>query len=136
MDMSRNDNIANLAETKARLSSALIPQGGWGLHWTSRSPDGRILNPDASPDSSNDSHRRKDGRKRRSVVIQSSTPPPDRSQDAVGGSPVLGHPPATIDPDWRERIEIAKRVRDETRKARGDKPSTFDMRGPPIRIRR
>ena len=69
-------------------------------------------------------------------MIHSSTPPADRSQDAVGDSPVLGRPPATIDPDWRERIEIAKRVRDETRKARGDKPSTFDMRGPPIQIRR
>lgn len=65
--------------------------------------------------------------------IRTSTTLRDRGRDAVGGSPVLGRPPATIDPDWRERIEIAKRVRDETRKARGDKPSTFDMRGPPIR---
>lgn len=69
-------------------------------------------------------------------MIQTSTTPTDRSEDAVGGSPVLGCPPAAIDPDWRERIEIAKRVRDETRKARGDKPSTFDLQGPPIRIRR
>ena len=62
--------------------------------------------------------------------------PADQAECVVGGSSVLGRPSATIDPDWRERIEIAKRVRDETRKARGDKPSTFDMRGPPIRIRR
>ena len=67
-------------------------------------------------------------------MSRTSTTPGDRSRDAVGGSSVLGRPPATIDPDWRERIEIAKRERDETRKARGDKPSTFDMRGPPIRI--
>lgn len=30
---------------------------------------------------------------------------------------------------------MAKRVREETRKARGDKPSTFDLQGLPIRIR-
>ena len=61
--------------------------------------------------------------------------PSDRSRDAVGQSAALGHPPTSIDPDWRERIEFAKRVREETRKARGDKPSTFDLQGLPIRIR-
>lgn len=60
---------------------------------------------------------------------------PDRSRDAAGQSPALGSPPAGMDPDWRERIELAKRVREETRKARGDKPSTFDLQGLPIRTR-
>lgn len=59
----------------------------------------------------------------------------DRSRDAAGQTPALGDPPTSIDPDWRERIELAKRVREETRKARGDKPSTFDLQGPRIRIR-
>ena len=68
-------------------------------------------------------------------MSRTSTTPGGPGRDAVGGSSVLGPPPAGIDPDWRERIEIAKRVRDETRKARGDKPSTFDVRGPPIWIR-
>lgn len=68
-------------------------------------------------------------------MTQPKATPPDRSRDAAAQSSALGHPPASIDPDWRERIEFAKRVREETRKARGDKPSTFDVQGPPIRIR-
>ncbi len=68
-------------------------------------------------------------------MTQPKATPPDRSRDATGQSPALGPPPASIDPDWRERIEFAKRVREETREARGDKPSTFDMQGRPIRIR-
>lgn len=58
------------------------------------------------------------------------------SRDTVGQSPALGDAPMSIDPDWREKIEFAKLVREETRKARGDRPSTFDMQGRPIRIRR
>lgn len=68
-------------------------------------------------------------------MTQPRATPPDRSRDGAGQFPALGHPPTSIDPDWRERIELAKRVREETRKARGDKPSTFDLQGPPIRIR-
>lgn len=68
-------------------------------------------------------------------MTQPKATPPDRSRDAVVQSPALGPPPASIDPDWQERIELAKRVREETRKARGDKPSTFDLQGLPIRIR-
>jgi len=41
-------------------------------------------------------------------------------------------PPSGIDPDWRERIEIAKQAREQARKARGDRPATFDRRGLPI----
>ena len=59
----------------------------------------------------------------------------DRSREAAGHSPALPHPPANVDPDWRERIEFAKQVREETRKAWGDSPPTFDIRGLPIRIR-
>lgn len=55
--------------------------------------------------------------------------------DSATPSPALSPPPPSIDPDWRERIEIAKQVREETRKARANKPSTFDLRGPPIRFR-
>ena len=43
-------------------------------------------------------------------------------------------PPPGIDPDWREKIETAKRVREETQQARRGKPATFDMEGPPIRV--
>ena len=48
-------------------------------------------------------------------------------------APALPQPPGT-DPDWREKIETAKRVREETRQARRGKPATFDMEGPPIRV--
>lgn len=41
-------------------------------------------------------------------------------------------PPSGYDPDWRERIEIAKQAREQARKARGDRPATFDKRGLPI----
>ena len=41
-------------------------------------------------------------------------------------------PPSGFDPDWRERIEIAKQAREQARKARGDRPATFDTRGRPI----
>ena len=41
-------------------------------------------------------------------------------------------PPSGIDPDWRERIEIAKQAREQARKARSDRPATFDRRGLPI----
>lgn len=54
--------------------------------------------------------------------------------DSATPSTALSAPPPSIDPDWRERIEIAKQVREETRKARANKPSTFDLRGPPIKF--
>ena len=46
-------------------------------------------------------------------------------------SPALS-PPSGYDPDWRERIEIAKQAREHARKARGDRPATFDKRSRPI----
>ena len=73
--------------------------------------------------------------KQEPVVTKPKAIPSNRSRDAAGQSPALGHPPTSIDPDWRERIEFAKQVREETRKARGDKPSTFDLQGLPIRVR-
>lgn len=59
-----------------------------------------------------------------------------RQRDSAKSSPVLSPPLPGIDPDWRERIEIAKRFRDETRKARGNKSSTLDMQGPAMRFSR
>ena len=35
-------------------------------------------------------------------------------------------PPSGYDLDWRERIEIARQARDQARKARGDRPVTFE----------
>ena len=55
------------------------------------------------------------------------------TQHVEGSAPALPPPPG-IDPDWREKIETAKRVREETRLARRGKPATFDMEGPPIRV--
>lgn len=57
-----------------------------------------------------------------------------RSQQPESGSPppACFPPPPSIDRDWRERIAIAKQVREETLKARGNKPSTFDVSGPSI----
>lgn len=41
-------------------------------------------------------------------------------------------PHSGFDPDWRERIRIAKQAGEQARKARGDKPVTFDTRRLPI----
>lgn len=41
-------------------------------------------------------------------------------------------PPSGYDPDWRERIEIARQARDQARKARGDQPVTFEKSRLPI----
>ena len=55
------------------------------------------------------------------------------TRQARSSSPALP-PPLGIDPDWREKIGTAKRIREETRQARRGKPATFDMEGPPIRV--
>ncbi len=55
------------------------------------------------------------------------------TRNAGSSSPALPPPPG-IDPDWREKIETAKRVREEMRQAWRGKPATFDMKGPPIRV--
>ncbi len=36
------------------------------------------------------------------------------------------------DPDWREKVENAKRFYKEARRMRGNRRSTFDMQGQPI----
>ncbi len=59
-----------------------------------------------------------------------SRTPTGRSSDAPKKSPSLGEspavrPPAGYDHDWRERIETARRARDQARKARGDRPVVF-----------
>ena len=41
-------------------------------------------------------------------------------------------PPSGYDPNWRERIEIARQARDQARKARGDQPVTFEKSRLPI----
>ena len=56
--------------------------------------------------------------------------------DSKGSLSPLSPPPPNTDLDWRERIEIAKRIREETKKARSSRPSTFNVGGPPIRFRR
>ena len=43
---------------------------------------------------------------------------------SAGESPPV-RPPTGYDPDWRERIETARRARDQARKARGDGPVVF-----------
>ena len=62
------------------------------------------------------------------------TKPRHRNETAFTSSdqPPAVSPPSGIDPDWRERIEIAKQAREQARKARGDRPATFDRRGLPI----
>ena len=44
--------------------------------------------------------------------------------------PALAAPISGCDPDWRERIELAKRAREEGKKAREGKPITFRMSYP------
>ena len=44
--------------------------------------------------------------------------------------PALAVPVSGCDPDWRERIELAKRAREDGQKARKGKPVTFRMSRP------
>ena len=60
-----------------------------------------------------------------------SRPKKESASASSDHSPALA-PPSGFDPDWRERIEIAKQARVQARKARGDRPATFDKRGLPI----
>lgn len=45
-------------------------------------------------------------------------------------APALAAPVSGCDPDWRERIELAKRAREDGKKARKGKPVTFRMHRP------
>ena len=55
-----------------------------------------------------------------------------RRRDGAGDSvePALVVSVADIDPDWRERIELAKRAYEEGKKQRKGKPITFRMSRP------
>lgn len=51
---------------------------------------------------------------------------PQRNREAKAGtaddSRPVSAPSQRYDPDWRERIEIAKQARDQARKARANRP--------------
>ena len=56
-----------------------------------------------------------------------------RGNDDTGNAsvePALTAPVSGCDPDWRERIELAKRAREDGLKARKGKPVTFRMYRP------
>ena len=60
-------------------------------------------------------------------------PPVDPRRKNEGNEtaePVLAMPASGIDPDWRERIELAKRVYEESKKLREGKPITFPIYRP------
>ena len=60
-------------------------------------------------------------------------PRPDAGAKSPGSGDSPAVPaPAGYDPDWRERIETARRARDQAREARGDGPVVF--RHPPLRL--
>ena len=50
--------------------------------------------------------------------------------DGEGAKPALVAPTLGIDPDWRERIEIAKRAYQDAKKLREGKPITFRSHRP------
>ena len=54
---------------------------------------------------------------------------PDNTTTA-DDKPALAEPTAGFPPDWRERIEIAKRAREDGKKARKGKPMTFRLSRP------
>lgn len=60
-------------------------------------------------------------------------PPVDprrNSKDTEKAEPVLTMPASGIDPDWRERIELAKRAYEDGKKLREGKPITFPIYRP------
>lgn len=54
-----------------------------------------------------------------------SGPRGDTAKSRSSGESPAVRPPAGYDTDWRERIETARRARDQARKARGDGPVVF-----------
>lgn len=58
------------------------------------------------------------------------TPPDDGGGGKENMESVLTVPPTGIDPDWRERIDLAKRAYQDGKKLREGKPITFRMSGP------
>lgn len=60
-----------------------------------------------------------------------SRPENETGSSTVEQTPAVS-PPSGYDPNWRERIEIARQARDQARKARGDQPVTFEKSRLPI----
>lgn len=61
------------------------------------------------------------------------SPPVEPRRNSEGtekAEPVLAMPASGIDPDWRERIELAKRAYEEGKKLREGRPSTFPISRP------
>lgn len=56
--------------------------------------------------------------------------PRRNNEGAEKADPALAMPASGIDPDWRERIELAKRAYKEGKKLREGKPLTFRMSRP------
>ena len=50
---------------------------------------------------------------------------PDTTKSPSSGESPAVRPPSAYDPDWRERIQTARRAREQARKARGDGPVVF-----------
>lgn len=59
-----------------------------------------------------------------------STPQDDEDGGKEGTEPVLTMPATGIDPDWRERIDLAKQAYQDGKKWREGKPITFRMSQP------
>lgn len=60
------------------------------------------------------------------------TRPEHETRSAAAEQTPAVSPPSGCDPDWRERIETARQARDQARKARGDRPVTFERSRLPI----
>ena len=58
------------------------------------------------------------------------TPRDDGDAGKESREPALTMPATGIDPDWRERIELAKRAHEDGKKLREGKPITFQMSRP------
>lgn len=67
-----------------------------------------------------------DGRRTMSQPKRSASTEPNDSEAAKESTePAVGMPPQGIDPDWRERIELAKRAYEDGKRLREGKPITF-----------
>ena len=60
----------------------------------------------------------------------SATPHDSGDSGIKSAEPALAMPVTGIDPDWRERIDLAKRAYEEGKKLREGKPITFRMSRP------
>ena len=58
------------------------------------------------------------------------TPHDDGNGGKESTKPALTMPATGIDPDWRERIDLAKRAYEEGKELRKGKPITFRMSQP------